>query len=155
WYGAVTLGTDPATPGDIGIVPVDVERVEDDVTVTADKTGAKPGDVITYTVDVASNVTPKDLDYTVTAPIPAGTTYVEGSATDGATFAGGKVTFNTQLKSPFTNPGFYTWTTSDDNPDCVNPLTGEAEYLPLTDVVSGIKSQPGLTGDTKVFSTFS
>ena len=51
-----------ANEGDIGVIPVTVNRVDDDVTKSADVTEAAPGDTITYTVDVAPNVTREDLD---------------------------------------------------------------------------------------------
>ncbi len=55
--------------------------------------------LITYTVEVAPNVTREDLAYSITDALPAGTTYVEGSATDGATFADGVITWGADLAS--------------------------------------------------------
>ena len=43
WHGTLTLGTSPATPGDIGVVPVTIDRVDDDVTKTADVDGGGTG----------------------------------------------------------------------------------------------------------------
>ena len=63
------------------------------MTKSADVEEAAPGDTITYTVEVAPNVSPEDLTYTITDTLPEGTTYVEGSATDGATFANGVVSW--------------------------------------------------------------
>lgn len=154
WYGAITLGTAPDSTDDIGIIPVNVDRVEDDVTVAADKATAQPGDVITYTVDIASNVTPKDLDYTVTAPIPAGTTYVEGSATDGATFADGKVTFAKTLKTAFGDPGSYSWTTNDEDASCKTQWApGGGGYIDL-ESLAGITPDDTVSGDNAVFKYF-
>ena len=62
WHGTLTLGTSPSAEGDIGVVPVTVTRVDDDVTKSADVEEAAPGDTITYTVDVAPNVSQEDLD---------------------------------------------------------------------------------------------
>ncbi|NYE36382.1 putative repeat protein (TIGR01451 family) [Nocardioides cavernae] len=152
WHGTLTLGTSAQTPGDIGVIPVVVDRIADDVTKTADVTTAAPGDVITYTVDVAPNVAREDLAYTITDPLPAGTTYVEGSATNGATFAGGTVTWTGTAEAPSQDDEAYSITTSATDASCVNPLTGDAEYFDLQSNL-GITRQPGVTGDGKVFTT--
>lgn len=129
WYGALAVGTDSASAGNIGVMPVTLNRVADDVTKTADVTEAAPGDVITYTVEVEPNVAREDLTYTVTDPLPGGATYVDGSATDGATFADGTVTWNGSLEAPSQEDEAYAVTTSATDDSCVNPLTGEAEYF--------------------------
>jgi uncharacterized repeat protein (TIGR01451 family) len=147
WHGTLTLGTSAATKGDIGVIPVTVTRVEDDVTKTADKTQAAPGDTITYTVEVAPNVTHEDLTYSITDALPEGTTYVEGSATDGATYADGVVSWSGVLESTFGEEGNYTLTTSAED-----PVACEPGYLDLASL--GIKPQSAVVGDTKTFSTF-
>ena len=147
WHGTLTLGTSPSTEGDIGVVPVTVTRVDDDVTKSADVEEAAPGDTITYTVDVAPNVSQEDLTYSITDALPEGTTYVEGSATDGATFADGVVSWSGDLASTFGEEGNYTFTTSADDPDACEP-----GYLDLASL--GIKAQDTIVGDTKTFSAF-
>ncbi|WP_210503222.1 S8 family serine peptidase [Nocardioides xinjiangensis] len=147
WHGTLTLGTSPATPGDIGVVPVTVSRVADDVTKTADTTEAAPGDTITYTVDVAPNVSQEDLTYSITDALPEGTTYVEGSATDGATFADGVVSWSGVLDSTYGEEGNYTLTTSADDPEACEP-----GYLDLASL--GIPAQDAVVGDTETFSAF-
>lgn len=153
WHGTLTLGTSAATPGDIGVVPVTINRVADDVTKTADKTQAAPGDTITYTVDVAPNVTHEDLTYSITDALPEGTTYVEGSATNGATFADGVVSWNGLLNSTYGLEGNYTITTSAEDDSCETPFG--PGYVDLFGVSSGaITAQSTITGDTKTFSAF-
>lgn len=147
WHGTLTLGTSPATPGDIGVVPVTIDRVADDVTKSADVDTAAPGDTITYTVEVAPNVTREDLAYSITDALPEGTTYVEGSATDGATFADGVVSWSGDLASTYGEEGNYTFTTSADDPEACEP-----GYLDLASL--GIKPQDTIVGDTKTFSAF-
>ncbi len=152
-YGAidVVVGGESA-----GLIPVTFNRVADDVTKTADKSEAVPGDTVTYTVDVQPNVTPTDLEYTITDTIPDGMTYVDGSATGGATYADGKVTWTDTLVSPDNAKGSYEWSTSQADPTCVNPLTGEAEYVDLLTASGGaIKAQAGVAGDTDAWSAFS
>jgi uncharacterized repeat protein (TIGR01451 family) len=158
WHGTLTLGTSPATPGDIGVVPVTVERVEDDVTKTADVDEAAPGDTITYTVDVAPNVSREDVTYTITDALPEGTTYVEGSATDGATFADGVVSWSGDLESTFGEEGNYTLTTSAQDPSCQTPF-GPGYVDLLTASNGAITTLPDIgfdeeTGDTVTYSAF-
>jgi uncharacterized repeat protein (TIGR01451 family) len=147
----------PGTPGDIGVVPVTVERVEDDVTKTADVEEAAPGDTITYTVEVAPNVSREDLTYTITDALPEGTTYVEGSATDGATFADGTVSWTGDLESTYGDQGTYDITSSKTDPSCVNPFTGTAAYFDLynaTNPPGQILAQSDYTGDSKFWTAF-
>ena len=124
-----------------------VTRVDDDVTKSADVEEAAPGDTITYTVDVAPNVSQEDLTYSITDALPEGTTYVEGSATDGATFADGVVSWSGDLASTYGEEGNYTFTTSADDPEACEP-----GYLDLASL--GIKAQDTIVGDTKTFSAF-
>ena len=153
WHGTLTLGTSAATPGDIGVIPVTIDRVADDVTKTADKTQAAPGDTITYTVDVAPNVTHEDLTYSITDALPEGTTYVEGSATNGATFADGVVSWSGVLNSTYGLEGNYTITTSAEDDSCETPFG--PGYVDLFGVSGGaIKAQSTITGDTTTFSAF-
>lgn len=157
WHGTLTLGSSPASAGDIGVVPVTVERVDDDVTKTADTAEAAPGDTITYTVEVAPNVTPEDLTYSITDTLPEGTTYVEGSATDGATASGGVVTWEGTLESTFGDQGSYSVTSSKTDPSCVNPFTGTASYFDLfnaTNPPGQILAQPDYAGDSKIWQAF-
>ncbi|GAA1436462.1 S8 family serine peptidase [Mycobacterium cookii] len=149
WHGALTLGTSPATPGDIGVVPVTVERIEDDVTKTADVAEAGPGDTITYTVEVAPNVTREDLTYSITDTLPEGTTYVEGSATDGATVAGGVVSWNGVLESTYGEEGSYSFATSADDESCTTPFGG---YLDLAEL--DILADDAITGDSVTVGAF-
>jgi len=148
WHGTLTLGTSPASRGDIGVVPVTIERVADDVSVTADVATAAPGDTITYTVEAAPNVTREDLAYSVTATVPEGTTYVEGSATGGATVADGTVSWEGSLASTYGDEGSYTFTTSADDPQSCEP-----GYLDLASL--DIEPLDTVVGDSKTFSAFS
>ena len=150
WHGTLTLGSSSSSPGDIGVVPVTIHRVDDDVTKTADVTEAAPGDVITYTVDIAPNVSREDLTYTVNDTLPAGTTYVEGSATDGATVSNGVVTWTGALESTYGQEGNYTITTSAQDPSCETPFG--PGYLNLADLA--IDPADNIVGDTVTFSAF-
>ncbi len=153
WIGALTLGSSSDSPDDIGIIPVAIHRVADDVTKSADKTQAAPGDVITYTVDVAPNVTREDLAYTITDTLPEGSTYVEGSATNGASYADGVVSWTGVLESTFGDEGNYTITTSTQDPSCQTPFG--PGYVDLADPdVAGLAPEADIVGDTTTFSAF-
>ena len=136
-------------------MPVVVRRIEDDVTKTSDVTEAGPGDTITYTVEVAPNVTREDLTYSITDTLPAGTTYVDGSATDGATYADGKVTWNADLPSTYGEQGTYDITSSKTDTSCVNPFSGKADYTDLLTATGGaLKADPAISGDSKLWNAF-
>ena len=79
WYGVITLGSDPAHPGNIGSIPVTIYRADDDVVKTVEPAEAGEGDVVTFTITVAPNITAEDLNYMITDTIPAGLSYVPGS----------------------------------------------------------------------------
>ncbi len=80
-HGLVTLGTDPGNPGNIGSIPVRLSRVEDDVAKAVDNPAPAFGETLTFTITVQPNVHQEDLGYFITDTIPAGLTYVPGSAT--------------------------------------------------------------------------
>lgn len=157
WFGSLTLGSAAGKAGDIGVIPVEIHRIADDVTKSADKATAAPGDEITYTVEIAPNVSREDLAYTITDSLPEGTTYVEGSATDGATYANGTVTWEGTMESSYGEQGTYDITSSKNDPSCVNPLTGTAAYLDLynaTNPPGQILAQSGIVGDTDLWTAF-
>lgn len=151
WQGSLSLGTGPGNAGNIGVIPVTVHRVEDDVTKTAHVATATPGDVVTYTVTVQPNVTPEDQTYSITDTLPAGMTYVEGSATGGATASGNTVSWSSTLPTTADDQGSYTVTTAATDDTCVTPF-GDTEYVDLESL--GIKTVAGVTGDTQTFNAF-
>ena len=147
WIGAISLGTDSGNPGNIGLVPVTILRVDDDVTKSVSNPAPAPGDVVTYTITVQPNVTPVDLNYTLVDTIPAGMTYVDGSVTGGATVSGNQVMWNGTMVVPEL---VYNVTTSLTDPLCD---TGFGGYVNLE--AFGILAQSGISGDTSVFTAFS
>jgi uncharacterized repeat protein (TIGR01451 family) len=151
WYGAFTLGTDPAHPGNLGTIFVNLVREADDVTKAASVNAAAPGDTISYQIDVATNVTPEDLTYTIEDAIPAGLAYVEGSATASAgTVAvnGSTLSWTGVMTSPNNLQGQYLITNSDNDPECATPFGG---YVDL-EALAGFETEPGVEGDTVVFT---
>jgi uncharacterized repeat protein (TIGR01451 family) len=154
WYGALTLGTDDENLDNIGTIPVTVVRHADDVVKTADKEGAFFGDVVEYTITVASNVTPEDLAYTLNDTIPAGLTYVPGSASASSgsvSVEGNVVSWSGVLLSQ--SPRFTMATSQQDPGSCSVPLANSGAYLDLS--AFGVNPQPAIAGDTIWFSAFS
>jgi uncharacterized repeat protein (TIGR01451 family) len=150
YYGAFSIGSDPGNPGNIATIPVQINRVEDDVTKTASTAEAAAGDTITYTVAVNPNVTPEDLAYMITDTLPAGVTYVPGSATasNGVVgVSGDTITWTLDMQVPVLD---YVMTTSNNDPMCD---TGFGGYVNLEDF--GILAQAGITGDTAAWTAFS
>jgi uncharacterized repeat protein (TIGR01451 family) len=150
WYGAFDLGSDADNPGNIGTVNVNLIRHEDDVVKTVNMTKAMPGETLTFEITIQPNVTPEDLTYTVEDTIPAGLTYVEGSATGGATVVDGVLTWSGTMPTPVGATGNYVVSTSATDPLCD---TGFGGYINLEDY--GILTQAAITGDTVAFTAFS
>lgn len=149
WYGTAVLGSAPDRPGDIGSFPVTLRRVGDDVTKTADVTQAAPGEVVTYQIEVAPNVTGEDLEYTITDTIPEGLTYVDGSVTGGATVENGVVSWTGTMPTASGLSGSYEVATNATDASCDTPFGG---YVDLREF--GILPQPGVEGDTVAFTAF-
>lgn len=153
-YGQFSVGSDAANPGNIGAVDVNLVRHEDDVTKTVSADTAVPGDTLTYTITVQPNITTENLTYAVTDTIPAGLTYVPGSAvaSGGAVnVTGDTLTWDGEMVVP----GFtYTIATSQTDPACAAPLAGvdgtADAYLNLE--AFNIFTNPLLFGNSVVFS---
>ncbi len=152
WYGAFSLGSEPGLEGNIGVVPVDIIRVDDDVVKTVSPQAAFYGDVVTYTVVIRPNVTAANLTYWLTDTIPTGLTYVPGSATASAgtvNVTGNQLTWTGLLYSPAGVPGGYNVTTNATDPLCD---TGFGGYINLSDF--GIYPQAALQGDVGAWTGF-
>lgn len=153
WYGGFTLGTNAANPGNIGFVPVNLYRAEDDVVKTVNTNVAMPGDTLTYTITIMPNVLSQDLNYNVLDTIPDGLTYVPGSATasDGSVLVGLDTLFWTgTMISPANAQPKYNISTPATDPLCD---TGFGGYVNLQGF--GILPQSTITGDTTRFTAFS
>lgn len=147
-YGAFSIGTNPAKPGNVGTVPVNLVRLGDDVTKTVDSDTAEPGDTLTYTITVEPNPTDTAIAYEVVDFIPDGLTYVPGSATGGLSLrSDGALTWSGVMAAA--QEPFYTVTDSVTDPLCD---TGFGGYVDLEGF--GILAQSGLTGDTVTFDAF-
>jgi uncharacterized repeat protein (TIGR01451 family) len=150
WYGAFSIGSDSSNPGDIGMIPVNVYRYDDDVTKYASAMMAYPGDTVTYTIEILGNVTPEDLTYWLTDTIPAGLTYVPGSAmaSDGMVdVTGDTLTWSGTMAVPSMG---YMVSDNTTDPSCD---TGFIGYVNLEGF--GIMPQAPLSGDGVSWTGFS
>jgi len=147
WYGAFSLGTEPGSEGNIGTIPVNIIRHEDDVIKTASSDAAVWGETVTYTITVQPNVTPEDMTYWLTDTIPVGLTYVPGSlaATSGSYGeAGGVITWTGVAEL---RPRDYVMITSNDDPSCAMPYANSGAYVDFR--AFGINPDPDIFGDTE------
>lgn len=83
WYGGIELGTEPATPNDLGFIPVTLVRHGDGVSKTITPTAVTLASQLTTTITIQPNVTPLDLGYVLTETIPAGLTVTSVTAPPG------------------------------------------------------------------------
>ena len=149
WYGAFSIGTAPASAGDIGTIPVNLLRHEDAVAKRSSEDSVWPGDIVEFSIAVQPNVTPEDLTYTITDTIPTGFTYVPGSATGGAVVSGGVLTWTGTMPTAVGVVGDYVMSTDASDPNCD---TGFGGYVNLLDF--GITAQAPITGDTTAWTAF-
>ena len=80
YLGAVTLD---APAGPLGLIPIAIERLGDDVELHASHETASVGDVVTVSVELAANLSMEDRRYVVDAAIPPGLELVPGSVSGG------------------------------------------------------------------------
>ncbi len=150
WYGAFDLGTDAGNAGNIGLVPVYLHRVDDDVTKSViDTVTSGAVMTVTYAITVAPNVTDKDLTYWLTDTIPAGMTYVPGSASNGATYSSGQIFWSDILQTPVGATLGYAVSDSNTDPQCD---TGFGGYVNLA--AFGISPRSTIAGNNKAWKAF-
>ena len=136
WYGAISIGSDPAHPGNVGTIPVNLVRYADDLTKTVSPKEAEPGDTVTYTILVQPDITGEELTYFIADTLPDGLTYVPGSATAGSgnlSVVGNRLTWSGQAVPPRE----YLFSTSLDEPLCTMPLANSGAYVDLEPYVGG------------------
>ncbi len=149
FYGSFDI-TDGPGGNSFGTVPVNLYRIEDDVIKTVSDTMIEPGApvTLTYTITVNPNVMPEALHYAITDTLPAGTTYVPGSVTGGASVTGNTLTWNGVMDSPFSALGSYVVTTNQNDANCDTGFGGYVDLPSLGITVSGV------TGDDALYTAF-
>jgi uncharacterized repeat protein (TIGR01451 family) len=158
-YGLADVYADPAYATNIGTMEMDVKRLADDVTKTANVSSVNSGDTITYTIEIAPNMTPDDLTYTIHDALPAGVTYVPGSVTGGATYDAGTNSILWNGVMPGSSSYYYAPTTSAADPNCTLALYPDADptddYLDWKTTSYGFSTSSAIFGDNLWYGTFS
>ncbi|MCA9980249.1 MAG: DUF4397 domain-containing protein [Anaerolineales bacterium] len=145
YYGLMAVGTDAGNPDNLGVLDINLYRIEDDVMKMASSDVASPGDTVTYTITVAANTGDTPLTYSLTDTIPAGMTYVAGSVTGGATVTGDTLTWTGDML-PVGGLVYYV-TDNVADPTCDTPFGG---YVNLEDF--SIFVDPSISGDSVTWS---
>ena len=87
YYGGFDIGTDAGNPGNIGFVPLRMERGNNEISMMSSQTQARAGDIVEVTVDVLANNTGADREFTFASSLPDGATLVPGSVRMSGTMA--------------------------------------------------------------------
>ena len=156
-YGLIDVYADAASEVPIGLTEVDVVRRADDVVKTADVTTAKPGDVITYTIEI-TNYTTDPIDYAINDVLPAGVTYVPGSVTGGAVYDAGTnaITWSGSVDASYRD---YVATTSAQDTACTLAIMADGDptdaYMDWNTTSYAFSTSSSISGDSFWYGTFS
>jgi len=144
-YGAFSVGSQPGTEGDIGVVALDVRRLGEEVVKSVDHETAHVGDILTYTISI-NNPNPFDAVYTIEDQLPQGVNLIPGSLTGGATYdsVNHKIIWSGVVSGSYPT---YSMTTSEEDPACAMPFATKRGYVNLEQY--GLFTNSVLSGDTK------
>jgi len=94
WYGALGFGSGPGAGDDMGLVPVNITRKEDDVSKTVTPHGVISGteSVVTYTITIR-NARPISVSYVITDQLPPESTFGGFTYDSGAVYTNGVVSW--------------------------------------------------------------
>ncbi|MDN3651833.1 S8 family serine peptidase [Thalassotalea ponticola] len=130
-YSAFDIGTDAGNPGNVGLVPVRLERGVNEVSVDASQDQAKGGDIVDVTLKVVANKTGQDRNISLAAAMPEGATLIPGSVSV-------KSQFDAQIEEM--NNGFTVEATQFDSRDM------EYEYVMTTSLNDAMCMTPNFGG---------
>lgn len=92
FFGAFALGTSSSENSNVGVTHVVIEREENDVYMSAPDDGrVNRGGQQTFNVNIISNTTGEDRDYTVGVTLPDKVSLVAGSVSDNGSVTGNRV----------------------------------------------------------------
>ncbi|WP_395343538.1 S8 family serine peptidase [Ningiella sp. W23] len=74
FFGAIDMGSDAASLNNLGIITVDIERIEDDIQIDASPLRVDTGESFGFSINVAPNDTNEQRTYNIRLPLPIGTT---------------------------------------------------------------------------------
>jgi len=147
YFGAFDVGSTSATPGDFGLVTIDLTKGESDVQILGGSESLlEPGQQITYGVLVSEHFKDEDRNYEITLDLPEGVSLVEGSLSDGGLVEDGTLTWNILQETLKGKAPSYTASTPATDAFCANPNFGQGGgYLDLAGFGIGFS---GVDGDT-------
>ncbi|MEW6989116.1 S8 family serine peptidase [Colwelliaceae bacterium 6441] len=149
YYGAVDLGTSAENAGNMGVIPVDIKRSTNDVTIENDaQSYMQPDDIINYNVEVLANFTSEDRDYTLTATIPSGMTLDTASVTGNGVVADKTITWTVNQPALYGLSPNYSMRTNAQDASCQLPNLGQGNngYIDLATLGVPIGN---INGDTQ------
>jgi len=138
-YSAFDLGSSANDAGNLGLIPLNIKRGINDVSVTGSQEQARAGDIVDMKIHVLPNMDGADRSFTLTTTLPEGAQLVEGSATlDNQRNISGEVTVEGNL---LTISGVqldtsnwarsYNITTNESDAMCRMPESSDGGYLDL------------------------
>lgn len=75
YYGAIEMSSSNASPNNLGLIAVDISRIEDDIIIDAEPARVAAGDTVSIDVLVAANLTNEARNYAITIPTISGTQF--------------------------------------------------------------------------------
>lgn len=152
YYAALDIGTDAGNPGNLGFIPVRLERGENEISVVGSQTQARAGDIVNVELSVLSNQTGGERVFDISTILPEHVTLIPNSVYTRSNYDytvvedGNSITVSgTQLNSAEWAHD-YVVTTNVEDPYCDTPtFTGhDGGYLNLED--HGINPEYGAGG---------
>ena len=132
FYASVALGSSAQTPDNLGVIPVDIIRGENDVQLAVNGSDrVSPGDAVDYRVNVLANTSSEDRNYEIDVTIPDGTSVVAGSVTDGGAVNGNTISWSITQNVTAGVPG-YSVTTPETNGQCRVDTNSNAGFIDLS-----------------------
>lgn len=153
FFANLLLGSDFDESGDIGLIPVSVERGPDDVGFSVNAQSASIGDMLNFEFSISPNFTGEDRTYQIAAYVPAGLSITPGSITEGGVQFGNTIFWSVTQESLVGKEGGYSISTSDNDALCRMPFANDGFYLDLA--AFGVGVDPVVKGDNENFTAFS
>lgn len=150
YYGSVALGTSSETPDNLGVIPVDIIRDENDVQLSVDGNGrVSTGDTVAYTVTVKANTSTEDRNYEIDVAVPDGTSVLPGSVSAGGVINDNIISWSITQNVAASAAGYIVSSPQTDG-QCKVPADKHAGYIDL----SALGYQPLQASDGELTAAF-
>ncbi|MBY6186577.1 S8 family serine peptidase [Marinobacter hydrocarbonoclasticus] len=147
----VELGSDSMNPGDIGMLPVRLQRGEPDVQFNVIQDGARVGDVVEFEVVQQANLFGQERHINLSVELPTGLTLIADSVR-GNEFAqpnlsvdGNTVTLSGTQVSSKDAPRTYEFSTNLDDEMCRLPFSSHPQFVDLPSI--GVGQLPAFSNE--------